>query len=318
VPKIETCDHWIGYRIPTDAAICPGCGRRHPVRVQPAASPLVVDRTHPAPAAPPAAVPSGERRRRRHGPLLRTARGSRWLLALTAWLATAFGLAAGARYVIGLDDVADDVSEDVPGRVADAALGLGLATAAAFALAAAAIVTWSRRAHHNLEALEVRSSWASGWALGGWLVPGRRARAEKIAVDALWRDTSPVVASLPHRGSSRRPVSRVVLHWWSLWLAVPAAGLLAAALAGGAEDLQDERAVLGLAGAALTVGAARALYDVVGLVTIAQAHLAESVLRDRAAARVWTDDDDGWADADPAESVDDDGADSADLEPLRR
>jgi hypothetical protein len=311
VPKIETCDHWIGYRIPTDAAICPGCGRRHPVAVEPAPAPTT--RPHPTPS--PTTPASGRRQRRRHGPLLRTARGARWLLALTAWVATAFGLAAAARYVVGLDDVADDLSAEVPGRIADAAHGVGLATAATFGLAVAAVITWSRRAHHNLDALEVDSSWASAWSLGGWLVPGRRARAEKLAVDALWRDTSPVVAALPSRGATRRPVSRVVLHWWTLWLAVPAAGLLAAALAGGADDLRDEWALVGLAGAALTVAAARSLYDVVGLVTVAQAHLAESVLRDRATARdAWNDDDEGWAEPD-ADDLTDGGPE---LEPLRR
>jgi hypothetical protein len=62
------------------------------------------------------------------------------------------------------------------------------------------------------------------------------------------------------------------------------------------------------------VAAARALYDVVGLVTVAQAHRAADVLRDRVSTTPWTDDDDGWAE----EADESTSGDAAQLEPLRR
>jgi hypothetical protein len=321
VPTIDSCEHWKDYRIPTDAAVCPGCGRRHPVHVPPpaprvaavVAAALGLEAPPAPPSDAPRAAPTGRTSRRRPGPLLRSARVARWLLALTAWAATAFALASAASYVVGLDDLADDLSDDVPGRVADVAHAIGLGAAAAFALAMAGTITWSRLAHRNLAALQVTPTWRSAWSLGGWLVPGRRAKAHKVTVDAMWRDSSPALASLSHRGWTRRPVSRVVLHWWTLWLVVPAAGLVAGALAGGADELHDERALVGVAGAALAVAAARALYDVVGLVTVAQAHRAEAVIQERAIDPItWSADDDGWADAPVGDLQPAD-----DLEPLR-
>ena len=80
ITTTEICRH-CRFRIPDDATICPGCGRRHEPRALAA---------------------------RLHGrsPLLHGARWTRRLLVLTGWLAVAFGTLALARYVAGLGRVA--------------------------------------------------------------------------------------------------------------------------------------------------------------------------------------------------------------------
>jgi hypothetical protein len=78
----------------------------------------------------------------------------------------------------------------------------------------------------------------------------------------------------------------VVLRWWALWLWAPAAVVLVAtvidARADGTPALGGDLPLLGVAAAALVVATVRALYDVVGIITVAQAHRAETILRRRA------------------------------------
>ena len=196
-------------------------------------------------------------------------------------MAVAFGTVALARYVAGLARVTPKLSHDLPGRLAGDAQLLAKGTLVALGLAVACTVWWARHLHRNLRALELRQELLSPWSLLGWMVPGRTARRRKLGVDAEWRDRSPLVAALPASGWSRRPVSQVVLRWWALWLWAPAAIVLVAvvvdARADGAPALGGELALAGVAAAALVVATVRAMYDVVGILTVAQAHRAERV-----------------------------------------
>jgi hypothetical protein len=288
----ERCRH-CHFGIPSDATLCPGCGRRH--------------------------EPLGQATRLpRHSGLLRRARWARRLLVVTGWVAAAFGLVALSRYVVGLDRVTPRLDGDVPRRVTDLAQQLALATLIAMGLAAGGTWAWASRVHRNLRGLELEPDRWSPWSLLGWIVPGRAALRRKMGVDAEWRDRSPLVAALPASASgwSRRPVSRVVLRWWALWLWAPAAVVLVAtavdAGAGGAPALGGDLPLLGVAAAALVVATVRALYDVVGIITVAQAHRAETILR-RRAELPWFEPADASDPGDPTEVTDAEVAVAADL-----
>lgn len=248
----ERCRH-CGYRIPSDATICPGCARAH-------RSAAVRDRPRPP-----------------RSPLLRIARWARRTLIAAAWLAIIAGVGSLSRFVAGRDRVAEELSIRTLDRVGATAHVLAVVALSAALLSLAVLWTWAARARRNLRALDLERQWGAPWSLSGWLTPGERARRGRLGVDDLWRDRSPILASLPGSGWSRRPVSLVVLHWWTPWAMLPAVASLAAVVVAGPDDLGGRLGLLGLAGAAFAVASARALYDIVGVVTFAQAHRAERV-----------------------------------------
>ena len=251
----DICRH-CRFGIPDDATICPGCGRRH--------EPRALGSVH-----------------RGRSPLLHLAQWTRRLLIVTGLMAVAFGVVALARYGAGLGRVTPNLSHDVPGRLARDTQLLAKLTLLALGLTIGCTAWWARHLHRNLPALDLQHQLLSPWSLLGWMVPGRTARRRKLGVDADWRDRSPLVAALPASGWSRRPVSQVVLRWWALWLWAPAAIVLVAIVvdsrAAGAPALGGELALVGVAAAALVVATVRAMYDVVGILTVAQAHRAERV-----------------------------------------
>jgi hypothetical protein len=255
----DICSH-CSYRIPGQASICPGCGRRHGV---------------PAPRI--------EEHPLRRSPLLRDAQWTRRFVAVAGWLGLGLALTAIARAVAGIDRVAEELAGDAQLRLDHAGRLLALAALLALTLAATAAAVWVARTMRNTRALGLPPALTSPWSLPGWLLPGRSARRAKADVDQVWRDRSPLVGALHHRGSSRRIVSRVVLRWWSLWLWLPATVTLIALVAH-ADDgaLHDERGLAAVAAGALLVATARAYYDVVGIITVAHAHQGEEVARDRA------------------------------------
>jgi hypothetical protein len=249
MPPTDTCDH-CGYAVPFEAPICPGCGRRHARR-----APRLEDDGHPSSL------------------LLRTAVWARRLLVATGWLGLGLGLVGVARPVAAWDRVADDVADDTLLQIDHLGRLLALAALLCLGLAALATVAWTARTRSHARTLGVRDDRTSPWILPGWLRPGAAARRAKASVDQVWRDNSPLVGALAHRGWSRRLVSRVVLRWWALWLWLPAAAALAVVVVH--EDrgaLASDRAALAVAAGALLVAAVRALYDVVGIVTVAHAH----------------------------------------------
>ena len=235
------------------AAICPGCGRRHPVRVRPLASPAM------GPPTIEAVPPSARAGRRRHGPLLRTARGARWLLALTAWVASGLRRRGGGPLRRRPRRVADRaVARTCPARRRRRPHAVGLVAAARAP---------ARGRGRRRDVVAPRPPQPAGPApdRGPGRAPGRSAggscraggprpskRARRRAVARLAARSS---ADLPHRGWSRRPVSRVVLHWWTLWLAVPGrAACWPLSLAGGADELaRRARRCSGSPAAALAV-----------------------------------------------------------------
>jgi hypothetical protein len=308
-----------GYRIPTEATICPGCARAHRSARR---------RELPLP---------------RRSRLLRIARWTRRILIATGWLALVAGVASLARFVVGRERVAEELSVRTLDRVGDVAHDLAIAALCAGVLSLAALWTWAARARRNLRALDLERRWGAPWSLSGWLVPGERARRGRLGVDDLWRDRSPILASLPGAGWSRRPVSLVVLHWWTPWAGVPAVAALLAVVVGGPGELGGSLGLVGVAGAAFAVASVRALYDIVGVVTFAQAHRAERVQRNhdlvrwmvggedddlleaepRTAATTVEHDDvlDDDDDVDDGVAADEDAvtdADDGDLAPLRR
>jgi hypothetical protein len=265
--NVDTCRH-CGYRIPHDAAICPGCGRRHPLT-----------------------APSVESHPQRRSPLLRDARWARRAGAACGWLAALAGLTALGRAVVALDSASPDITDDTLLRFDHAGRVLVAATLLCGALATLAIAAWTRRAARSARVLGVASDLRSAWMLPGWLLPGRAARRAKAHVDGVWRESSPLVGALVRRGSSRRLVSRVVLRWWALWTWLPGAVAFAVLLAHGDDGaFTDARALTAVAAAALVVASARACYDVIGVITIAHVH-AHDELRREAAAIPWDDAD---------------------------
>lgn len=258
VTTTDTCHH-CGYRIPADATLCTGCGRRH--------------------AAP---APVLEARPLRRSPMLREARWARRFLAVAGWLGLGLVLVALARELTTIDELAAELDDGTTLRLDHAGRLVSCAALLALGLAALAIAVWTRRTHRNAVALGVADDLRSPWSLPGWLLPGNEARAAKARVDQVWRESSPLVGALPRRGSSRRIVSRVVLRWWSLWVWLPATVVLVD-LVRHTDDgaLADVRALAAVAAGALLVATARAYYDVVGIITVAHAHQAERVVRDR-------------------------------------
>jgi hypothetical protein len=248
MPPTDTCHH-CGYAIPVDASICPGCNRRHG---RPA--PRLEDKVH-------------------RSPMLREALWARRLFVATGWIGLGLGLVAVARPVAGWDQIADRLRDDAALRLDHLGRLVALSALLCLLLAAAATVAWTARTRRHASALGLSTDPASAWSLPGWLLPGQEARRAKTEIDQVWRDTSPLVASLPHRGWSRRLVSRVVLRWWTLWLWLPAIGVLVDLVAH-ADDgaLSGTRAPAAVAAAALLVATARAFYDVIGIVTVAHAH----------------------------------------------
>lgn len=257
----DVCSH-CSYRIPETASICPGCGRRHGIT-----------------------APRLEEHPQRRSPLLRDARWARRFLVVAGWNGLALALVAVARGVADVDRVAKELelADDAVLQLDHIARLCALAALIALGLAAVATVVWVLRTMRNTRALGLLPGPTSPWSLPGWLLPGRAARRSKASVDQVWRDRSPLVGSLPSRGSSRRLVSRVVLRWWSLWLWLPATVVLAILVAhADAGALGDERGAAAVAAGALLVATARAFYDVIGIITVAHAHRGEDVARARA------------------------------------
>lgn len=252
----DTCHH-CSYRIPEVASICPGCGRRHS-----GLAPSLED--HPQPRSP----------------LLRDARWVRRCITAAGWIGLGLALAAGARLVVENDAVSEHVADDALLRIDHAGRLLALAGLLCLGAAAVATAAFTRRTVRNARVLGLRGGAARSWSLPGWLLPGRAARTAKAEVDQVWRSTSPLVGALPRRGSTRRIVSRVVLRWWSLWLWAPAAAALGSLVAH-ADDgaLAAERGYLAVATGAVLVAFARALFDVVGIITVAHAHRGAQVLQ---------------------------------------
>lgn len=261
------CRH-CGYSQPTDAATCPGCGRKHQVV------------RHDSPRRLPALDS--------HLGLVGPAKRSRWLLVVAGWLAAAFALAATARLGMAFEDVSSELADTTPPRITDLTHNLGWALVVALLLSGLAVAVWVRRSYANLGALHLEPRWCSAWTLGGWVIPGQKAQRERRQVDLQWRDTSAAVAPLPTashgRGWTRLPVSQVVMRWWAMWFAVPAIAAVLVILLGDdfeTSTIARELELVALAAAAFLVVALRSAYDVIGIVSVAQAHRAEALLRGR-------------------------------------
>lgn len=266
MPATDLCPH-CGYRIPSTASLCSGCGRRHQT-----VAPRFEDRPLP------------------RSPMLREARWARRFVAVGGWLGLALVLVAAGRGVAALDELRDDVDADTILRLDHTGRLLAFAALLSLAATTVASIPWMLRTARNARLLGLPGGLTSPWSLPGWLLPGRAARSAKAGVDQAWREHSPLLGALPQRGSSRRLVSRVVLRWWALWLWLPATAVLVVIVAHPDEGaLQPERGLAAIAAGALLVATARAYFDVIGIVTAAHAHRTDHVLHDGWAVP-WDDD----------------------------
>lgn len=263
----DLCRH-CGYSQPTDAATCPGCGRKHPVGRREAPRRLTALAGHLG--------------------LVPPAKRARWALVATGWIAACFALAATARLAMTVEDVSKELADATPPRITDLTQNLGWILVIALILCGVSVADWVRRSRSNLVGLHLEATWRSAWSLGGWALPGQRAQSERWQVDFQWRDTSTAVAPLPDksrgRGWTRRPVSQVVMRWWAMWLSIPAVAALLVILLGDdfeTSTIARELELIALATSACLIVALRSAYDVIGIVSVAQAHRAEALLRQR-------------------------------------
>ena len=285
----ETCRH-CGYRIPSDASICPGCGRRHGSR----RAPRLED-------APPAAQPAAAA----------TPVGPAGCVAVAGWLGLALG-ARRRRTPAWPGSTAWPRSSTTTSCSASTTPGGWLAVALAAlpraALAAGRRGVWVRRTRRNLVALGLdrRAAGARGRSPGWLAARPRGARARKAEVDQVWREQQPARRRAPPPRvvpAAREP--RRSCGGGRCGCGSPPPALLAV-LAGPCRRRRARprsAGVAAIAAGALLVASARALYDVVGIITVAHAHAGERVLEARADLpwdAPWDDDEDDRRRTSPA------------------
>jgi hypothetical protein len=143
---------------------------------------------------------------------------------------------------------------------------------ALYVLCAVVFVAWTYRAYRNLRPLGARGQrFASGWAIGGWLVPVLALWRPKQVVNDIWRasDSELAADAAPDEWRDRTPPP-LLAWWWGLWLISLVADRLAAASGGDAGSVADVRTrawlllvaqVVGAAAACLAAGAVEAITD---------------------------------------------------------
>jgi hypothetical protein len=208
----------------------------------------------------------------------------RLLLWVTGWGALSLAAVRGARFVLTFTSKPWPSGRPEAVWTAMATWSRGIAAAELFAIVVTglAFMAWALRAYENLPGLgiEDRRYWTA-WAILGWIVPGANLFVPKLLIDDVWRGSSP---SLPARPTvtawQRRPVGDVVHLWWTLWLVTPALAVVVTTLVANAPvTLSQTRLWEGaatLSGIALA-GAAAAARQMVGVITVAQAHRADLV-----------------------------------------
>ena len=215
--------------------------------------------------------------------LLGLAMPLRFLLAVTGW--GAVGLAALRAIRLAVTFAAEPWPLDRPETLWQNTATWSRASAGVevFAVAVTGVVfmAWAYRAYENLPALGIgdRRYWTA-WAVLGWVLPGANLFVPKLLIDDVWRASSPSLPARPPSNWQKRPVGDVVHRWWTLWLVTPALAVVVTTLlarepgALGQTRLWEGAALF--AGLALA-GAARAGRQMVGVITVAQAHRADLV-----------------------------------------
>ena len=292
VPKLAfECRH-CGYAVPKDLVRCPGCSRsyRRPGRPAPTTNEWDLLGLWPTPPPRPEKGPKRYMRVERadtsppaYRSLLGLALPLRFLLAVTGWGAVGIAGLRAIRLVVTA--VAEPWPVDRPETLWQntATWSRALAGAEVFAIAVTGLVfmAWAYRAYENLPALGIhdRRYWTA-WAVLGWVLPGVNLFVPKLLIDDVWRASSPSLPARVPANWQRRPVGDVVHRWWVLWLVTPALAVVVTTLvARDPSELGQTRLWEGaalLAGLALA-GAAKAGRQVVGIITVAQAHRADLV-----------------------------------------
>lgn len=254
------CPH-CNFRVPRDTTACPGCGR---------------------------ALEAHDERRalafRPPGPAFRSAlphaRIARGLLHVTSWLAIAGATVQTGHLASTIDIVAREISAARRADIAELGEQLALWVLIAAGVTGLAVAAWSWVSARNLPSLhiDVPDELRGGLALT-WVVLGPSLLVPSSVVDELEQRNTRRLGTRT-RLWQRRRVGEVLGRWWLMWLGIPSLAVTAAlAMADPAITVDGARARSGLAiGAAVgIVVACRAVHDITGIVTIAQAHRADEV-----------------------------------------
>ena len=266
----HTCRH-CSFAVPTAAPVCPGCGR--PAVDDWRRRARALDRRSAARAPAPL-------RDEGYRSLLSRARISRASLLLELGLLVLYAFTFAAWWWAD-----PHASFDVAGRevtTGDTALVLAVAILATQAVAAVAFIAWLVRAHRNLPALRVSDRRVPTALVAlAWFVPGLNLFLPKVVVNDVVRASSPRASYRDDSSWRRRRVGPVVDRWWASWLIAPAVGVVGYTVAANHFAGVERHVVLATANAAAVLFllvAGTSARELVGLVTVAQAQRADTVV----------------------------------------
>jgi hypothetical protein len=86
---------------------------------------------------------------------------------------------------------------------------------------------WFYRAYQNLPALRTSGRYATGWAIGAWLVPILNLFRPKQIADDIWRSSDPTLPENPGNLWLAGKVAPLLHWWWGVWIGGSFAPLLA-------------------------------------------------------------------------------------------
>ncbi len=95
-------------------------------------------------------------------------------------------------------------------------IGLLIATGITFLM-------WFWLAYRNLDALDLRRRYDTGWAIGGWFVPFLNLARPKQVADDIWASVN--VSKYGETGE--RGGSILLAFWWAAWIGAAVVGLFA-------------------------------------------------------------------------------------------
>jgi hypothetical protein len=171
---------------------------------------------------PTPAEVSGERLALGAQPWLRTTGGLRWIELLFLVVDVLLGGAAAALVFRLLVDAHRGLTNGIAASRVITHSDLTLATVVGAGMVVSAVSSgllfsvWMFAAYHDVGALGVRRRWATGWAVGSWLVPLANLWWPKRIVDEMWFGSHRTVPP----GASVYPgaTTPLVSAWWALLL----------------------------------------------------------------------------------------------------
>jgi len=155
-------------------------------------------------------------------PWLRTTGGLRWIELLFLVVDVLLGGAAAALVFRLLVDAHRGLTHGLPATrvITHSDLALATVVGAGMVISAASsgllFSVWMFAAYHDVGALGVRRRWATGWAVGSWLVPLANLWWPKRIVDEMWFGSDRTVP--PGSSVHPRATTPLVSTWWVLLL----------------------------------------------------------------------------------------------------